>query len=89
MLASGPERLAKQRIALGAVRLLVLTPIVFAMPLPLMLLVGSWLPLYAGIIAAGVMAASGTIETTRGVLQLRAARRAELAVPEARLIEKK
>ncbi len=90
MTALGIERRAKQRITLGLVRTLVLAPVVFALPIPLVALFHSFVPLYVGVLAGVVMAGSGGLETTRGVLELRAVRRAQrLAVPEARLIDRR
>ncbi len=75
---------AKQRIVLGAVRVIVIAPVVFGFSLPLIALFHSLVPMYAGLFASLVVTVSGGVEIGRGVLAQRADKR---ALPEARIIE--
>ena len=75
---------AQVRVVRGAVRIIVIAPLVVAFPIPLIVLFSSILPLYLGLFGGAIVLASGVVEVVRGVLENRADQR---ALPEARIIE--
>lgn len=68
----------KHTVANGVVRIVVLAPVLAALPLPLCMLRHATWPVYIAALAGGFMVASGIHEIVL-------ARRAEL--PEARIVE--